>query len=141
MFKCILIAIDVNDAEGATRLMSAARSLMQSADTVFHVLNVVPETGMAMVGSMLGPNHSAEIMETAKRLVEDWAQQTIPAEINAHLHVSQGTIYDRIIKAADEVGADAIVVGAHRPGLQDYLIGPNSARVARHARQSVFVIR
>ncbi|MEO0863555.1 MAG: universal stress protein, partial [Pseudomonadota bacterium] len=36
---------------------------------------------------------------------------------------------------------DAIFVGAHRPELKDYLIGPNAARVARHAQQSVFVVR
>ena len=141
MFKCVLIAVDVNDADGATRVMQAAMSMIHDPDATFHVLNVVPETGMAMVGNLLGPDHSHQIIEEAKSLLERWAQTTIPAEIDARLHVSQGTIYDRIIKAAEEVSADAIVVGAHRPGLQDYLIGPNAARVARHARQSVFVIR
>ena len=57
------------------------------------------------------------------------------------LHVDQGTIYDRVLQEAKSVGADAIVVGANKSQLQDYLIGPNAARVARHAPQSVFVVR
>ena len=59
----------------------------------------------------------------------------------ASFNVTQGTIYHEIIKAAKEVGADAIVVGANRPALSDYLVGPNAARVVRHAPQSVLVIR
>jgi hypothetical protein len=30
---------------------------------------------------------------------------------------------------------------AHSPDLKDYLLGPNAARVVRHANQSVMVIR
>ena len=52
-----------------------------------------------------------------------------------------GTIYKRIIKSADELGADLIVLTSHRPETKDYLLGPNAARVVRHAKQSVFVIR
>jgi nucleotide-binding universal stress UspA family protein len=33
------------------------------------------------------------------------------------------------------------VVGAHRQDLKDYLLGPNAARVVRHADCSVYVVR
>jgi universal stress protein F len=52
-----------------------------------------------------------------------------------------GTVYDQIIKTANALSVDCIIVGAHGPSLKDYLIGPNAARVARHAAQSVFVVR
>jgi universal stress protein F len=32
-------------------------------------------------------------------------------------------------------------MGAHRPSLADFLLGPNSARVARHAGCTVTVVR
>ena len=57
------------------------------------------------------------------------------------IHVSEGTVYDQIIRVSHALNIDAIIVGAHRPELKDYLIGPNAARVARHAPQSVFVVR
>jgi universal stress protein F len=141
MFNTILAAVDVNDTEGASRLIQAALHLTRNEEAVLHVLNVVPDAGMAMVGSLLGPDQSRKAVEQAKSALESWAESAIPSEVDARLHVSKGSIYDRIIKVADELGVHAIVVGAHRPGLQDYLIGPNSARVARHANQSVFVIR
>ncbi len=34
-----------------------------------------------------------------------------------------------------------IVMASHRPEMSDYLLGPNAARVVRHARRSVSVIR
>ena len=52
-----------------------------------------------------------------------------------------GTIYDEILAVADEIGADLIVMASHRPALRDYLLGPNAARVVRHAKQSVLVVR
>ena len=52
-----------------------------------------------------------------------------------------GRVYDQIITAANKLGVDAIVMASHTPELSDYLLGPNSARVVRHAKQSVFVVR
>jgi nucleotide-binding universal stress UspA family protein len=34
-----------------------------------------------------------------------------------------------------------IVMASHRPELKDYLLGPNAARVVRHAECSVLVVR
>jgi nucleotide-binding universal stress UspA family protein len=34
-----------------------------------------------------------------------------------------------------------IIIGSHSPSMQDYLLGPNAARVVRHANCSVLVIR
>ncbi len=65
----------------------------------------------------------------------------VPDDLGYDLTVVKGHIYDNILKTADRIGADVIVLGAHRPDLEDYLLGPNSARVVRHAKQSVFVVR
>ena len=46
-----------------------------------------------------------------------------------------------MLEVAEEIKPDQIVIGAHRPGLQDFLLGPNTARVVRHAKCSVNVIR
>ncbi len=56
-------------------------------------------------------------------------------------HVAHGTIYDEIMKAADKLDCDLILMGSHRPELKDYLLGPNAVRIVRHANQSVFVVR
>lgn len=141
MFKSILLAVDVNDKTGAKRSTEAAVSMAKTNGAVLHLLNVVPDSGMAMVGSMLGPDHARQMTEQAEAELKAWADAAIPSDLDVRLHIAQGTIYDQIIKASKSLNVDAIVVGAHSPGLQDYLMGPNAARVARHASQSVFVIR
>lgn len=55
--------------------------------------------------------------------------------------VANGTVYEEILKAAKETKCDFIVMASHRPELKDYLLGPNAARVVRHAECSVLVIR
>ncbi|MEL6104142.1 MAG: universal stress protein [Pseudomonadota bacterium] len=141
MFKNLLLAVDVNDKGGATKCAQAASSMAQSEGATLHVLNVVPDSGMAIVGASLSADLSTKVMEQAKADLQAWAEAAMPGDINVQLHVSRGTVYDQIIKAAESLKVDAIFVGAHRPELKDYLMGPNAARVARHAPQSVFVIR
>ena len=141
MFDTLLVAVDVADTHEATRASEAAVRMARSEGASLHVLNVVPDSGMAIVGASLGPEHSRKMVAQAKTSLEAWAAKSIPEDVKAELHVSVGTIYDQIIRVAGQLKVDAIFVGANRPELRDYLMGPNAARVARHATQSVFVVR
>ena len=42
---------------------------------------------------------------------------------------------------AQKEGADLIIVGSHKPGIGDYLLGSTSARIVRHAPCAVHVLR
>ncbi|MQQ09755.1 universal stress protein [Epibacterium sp. SM1979] len=141
MFKTILLAVDVNDPKGAERPAATALQLAGAAGAKLHIMNVVPDFGMAIVGSFFTQDHNAQIMAEAKTALETWAKALKDAPKDTVLHVDQGTIYEEVLKEAARIKADAIVVGAHKSQLKDYLIGPNAARIARHAQQSVFVVR
>ena len=52
-----------------------------------------------------------------------------------------GTVYDQVIRLADEIDANLIVVGGGREDLKDYLLGSNTARIVRHSDRSVMVLR
>ena len=112
MFKSILLCVDLNDPESSEKPCAAACKLAKDHEAELHVLNVIPDYGMP-----------------------------IDASLSPKLHTAHVTIYDQIIKFAAKQNCDAIVLGAHRPVLKDYLVGPNAARVVRHSTQSVFVIR
>jgi nucleotide-binding universal stress UspA family protein len=51
------------------------------------------------------------------------------------------SIYVEILRVAEEVAADLIVAGSHRPAMRNYLLGTNASRAVRHARCSVLVAR
>jgi nucleotide-binding universal stress UspA family protein len=46
-----------------------------------------------------------------------------------------------IIDYADQNDVDCIVIGSHKPGLKDFLLGSTAARVVRHSGCSVHVLR
>lgn len=137
MFDRILLAIDVNDLGGANRAATALRQIAPDGAEL-HVLNVVPSYGWPIVAQAMATNNEAEMKAEARERLDNWIAEQLPGAIP---HILQGTIYDQILKLSKTLEVDAIVVGAHRPELQDYLVGPNAARVVRHAPQSVFVIR
>lgn len=141
MYKRILLAVDVQDAENSARTANVAARMAAAEGAELHVVNVVPDTGMAIVGSHLSAAQMKAVMAEAKAQLASWAKTAVPDLAAANLHAVRGTIYDRILKTATEIGADLIVIGAHSPELRDYLIGPNAGRVVRHAQQSVFVVR
>lgn len=113
------------------------------------VMTVVPDlaTGLdwryAIRGEMQG---SAEFdlrklvddaLQRVKSILADYDTTDVALEAIAR----HGTIYEQILGVAEEQAVDQIIMGAHRPSLANYLIGPNSARVVRHARCSVNVVR
>ncbi|SLN63981.1 universal stress protein [Pseudooctadecabacter jejudonensis] len=52
-----------------------------------------------------------------------------------------GHTYRSIIDYATENNVDCIVMGSHKPGFSDYLLGSTAARVVRHAPCAVHVYR
>lgn len=141
MFKTLLLTVDVNDLKGSERPAEVAKSMAAQNDAELHIMNVVPDYGMSIVGSFFSADHNKAILQEAKVALETWVAERFAELANVRLHVDQGTIYDLVLKEAEAVSADAIIVGAHKSQLKDYLIGPNAARISRHAKQSVFVVR
>jgi nucleotide-binding universal stress UspA family protein len=52
-----------------------------------------------------------------------------------------GHTYRSIIDYATEHNVDCIVMGSHKPGFSDFLLGSTAARVVRHAPCAVHVYR
>ena len=82
-----------------------------------------------------------EWKDQAAKELQEIASKSIPKEMQGGVVVENGTVYREIVEAAKDLDISHIVMGAHRPSLADFLLGPNSARVARHAGCSVTVVR
>lgn len=141
MFKTILLPVDLTDQSSVARPLALAIQLARQDGATLHVITVVPDFGMSIVGGYFDADFEQRAMAEATRQLEAWAAEALPREITAETHVAHGRIYQQILHAADTLGCDAIVLGAHRPEFSDYLLGPNAARVVRHASQSVMVVR
>ena len=139
MTQTILFPIDL--AAPATWETALPRALDLAQGGVLHVMTVIPNFGMSMVGSYFDDGFIARALHEVGEELSKWVRTNIPETQEVHPHVLHGRIYDEIIRAAGRVGADTIVMGAPKPHMTEYLLGPNAARVVRHAEQSVFIVR
>ena len=140
MYKRILVPVDLQDRGVAVRVLEEAAYIAKGSNAELHLLTVVPTYSMSIVGSFFPEGYEAKALTAARAALTDFMAEQTAAE-GAKGHVAHGTIYDEIMKVADKLGCDLIVMASHRPELKDYLLGPNAARVVRHANQSVFVVR
>lgn len=141
MFHTVLLPIDLSTDQSWSRALPAALNLCKASGGVLHVATVVPDFGMSVVGSFFDAKFEENALRKVGEALREWVAKNVPDEVDVHPHVLHGRVYDQIIAAADRLKVDAIVMGSHTPELSDYLLGPNAARVVRHAKQSVFVVR
>ncbi|CAN0603295.1 unnamed protein product [Ectocarpus sp. 12 AP-2014] len=107
------------------------------------VVSIVPDFGMSQVGSFFDKDHHDKMVEDAKEHLNALVIKALDAEQNEKTRhiIATGRAYAEVLSVAEKSGADLIVVGAHTSDLADYLLGPNAARIVRHAKCSVYVVR
>lgn len=138
MFRSILAPVDVSVPSETQRLLTKAGALADQWGSDLHVVTVVPNVGMAIVGAQLDQNFE----ENSKtRAADELSALVSQSGVTATGHTLMGTVYDRVIALAEELDVALIVLGAHRPELRDYLLGSNAARLVRHSNRSVLVLR
>lgn len=138
MFKKVLIPVDVTARADTQKLLKAAKTLTDGWACEIHVATVVPTVSMPIVGSYFDKDFEAE---SAAAAAKELTSAVADANIDAREHVFTGTVYDTVINMASKLDADLIVIGAHQPEVRDYLLGSNAARVVRHSKCSVLVLR
>ncbi len=142
MYKRILVPIDLQESDRPRSMaLQKAVEICRSSNGELYVLTVVPDMGMPIVAQYFPPDAGDKIVADAENMLHDLVGAHIPDDIEVHHMVAQGSVHRRILRMAERVGADLIVIPAHRMKLQDYLLGTNAARVVRHARCSVLVVR
>jgi universal stress protein F len=136
MYKTILVPVQIGDAAHGKAMIAMARKIggKKARLIVAHVIEDIP--------AFVATNLPAGIMEKSKQsAVRETKALAKAADAAAEVEVRTGHAATTILVIAEDVGADLIIVGSHRPGLQDYLLGSTAARVVRHSNCSVLVAR
>jgi universal stress protein F len=145
-----LAPIDLDDEELSTNVIKTTVQMATGVkDAKIYLMTVIPgiiaglDQRYAIRGEMHGSTNYPlqEWKDQAAEELKKVADGSIPKAMQAGVVVENGTIYREIVEAAKDLDIDHIVMGAHSPSLADFLLGPNSARVARHAGCSVTVVR
>jgi len=141
MYKIVLLPIDLNSIETQETAFGMAIQVAERFGAKLHVLAVVPNFGVGVVSSFFPEDYEEKVLAAAEAELQNVLRQRIPEGIEVEHAVASGTIYKEVLDYAGQIKADLIVMASHRPELKDYLIGPNAARVVRHAGCSVLVVR
>jgi len=138
-FEKILIPVDLDQESSWREALPAAVDQARHSSGKLHIVTVVPEEPPQL--AWLPADYSAKMIAHVKPKLAKLVDAHLPADVSAEQHVRQGSVYREIVELAQELEVDLIVIASHRPELKDYLLGPNAARVVRHAECSVMVIR
>ncbi len=149
MTTSILAPIDLADQGTSDAVLGAAIDQAVSTGAKLTVMAVVPDfvSGLDYRYAIRGETGGSagydvkEIVGEALARLNEVVSARAPEGMEIDTIARHGTVYEQILHVAEEIAADQIVIGAHRPQLSDYLLGPNTARVVRHAHCSVNVVR
>jgi nucleotide-binding universal stress UspA family protein len=141
MYKDILLAVDLVHESSWRKALPESVHIAQTSGSRIHLLTVVPDFGSSLVGSFFPKEHAAKLLEQVRQQLHEFSKKNIPEGIPIQHIVGHGSAYDEILHYARETKSDLIVIGSHRPEMQDYLLGPTAAKVVRHAKCSVLVVR
>jgi len=136
MYKTIIVPIDLSQSDKSPAALRVAKNLADHKSRII-IVNVVEDIP-AYVAAELPTGFIEKSKEDAEA---DLTALVKDAGLKAEVDVRSGAPHSEILAAADEKGADLIIVASHRPGLSDYFLGSTAARVVRHANCSVLVVR
>ncbi len=137
MYKNIMVPVDLGHAATLQTALATAADLAKHYDAKVTYVGV---TGTAPSSVAHNPEeYSAKLAEFAAGQGDAHGVQT-----GAHAEVSHDPAADldtTLLKAADTIGADLIIMQSHIPGLGDAFWPSNGGKIARQAKCSVMVIR
>ena len=136
MYKHILVPIVFDHGDQGSDAVDIAVHLLADGGkiTLLHVLEDVPAYAAAHIPHGIREQHRQTAADDLDELARDVKADTECAVI--HGHASQS-----IMDFGVQHGADCIIIASHKPGLEDYFIGSTAARVVRHAKCAVHVMR
>jgi nucleotide-binding universal stress UspA family protein len=136
MYRSILVPIDLDHGALGVRIVQLARAIggPEARVTALHVLDPIPPYVAAQISKDMMEAHRTQMLGALQKLLDE-------SGTHAEAVLRRGAPAQEILDMAAELNSDLIVIGSHKPGLRDYMIGSTAARVVRHAACSVLIDR
>lgn len=143
MYKNILVPVDVFEIGLADKALSHAQFLAQSASGQIHLVHVNPLFSPQLTRGFISDARKMEdyLVKNSEEKLAELAKKSSLPESDIHIHVRSGKIRDEVIKLADELQADVVIIGSRNPNIQTHLLGSEAASIVRYAHVPVFVVR
>ena len=100
MFKSILLPIDLATEANWEKPLALAAGLARDGGGVLHVMSVLPDFGMSVVGSYFDKDFEGAALMDISAQIKSWVSRNVPEGVKAEAHVAHGSIYHEIIPTA-----------------------------------------
>lgn len=134
MYQKIIVSLSL-DHGIAQKAIQVARTMKNEGGEIIAVHVYEPLQGS------VNAYVTEESVANAVKSAEAALAERVANESDVESVLIKGHSGRAITDYAEKIGADCIIVGSHKPGLRDFLLGSTAARVARHAPCSVHVLR
>lgn len=137
MFKRILIAIDP-DEPSTLQAFPPACLIADASGAEIIVCSVVPDA-TAILKAQWSEIGLRDLLDRVRSKLIGITERLFHRAVR--VEVVQGAVASGVLRIAEDVSADLIVLVSHEPGPQDHLLTAHGAKIAREARCSVLVVR
>lgn len=136
MYKHVLVPIVPDHGSRGSEALEIADRLVAEGGkiTLLHVLEDVP----AYVVSYIPEGIRDSQRESATEKLGNLAKAV---EADCEIAVIHGHASNSIMDYGEAHDVNCIVVASHKPGFEDYFLGSTAARIVRHAKCCVHVVR
>lgn len=142
MYSKIMLPVDLNEEASWSKALPTALALCRSFSASLHLVTVLPDYNMPLVGSYFPEDFTKNAPEAITEAQRAFIKANVPADIPAQSVIVDGSPWEAIIKAAKKLEIDLIVMASHnKRKFADYVLGPNAEHVVHHAKMSVMIVR
>lgn len=136
------ILVPVRGGVDAYEKVELALALAKGLGSRVTVLNVVDERVIGdPEAGLVRETLNEQLREEGQKLLDDLATLAAEGEVRLSTRLERGPVVETIVKVADEIGADAIIVGAHKQTWLGRLLGGSLAEaVLRAANCAVIAV-
>lgn len=136
MYTNIIVPVVFDHGERSAQSLKVAQQLLEEGGkiTLLHVMEEVPSYATTYLPEGLKEQHEKDAVDGLNEMAKGLTANCAFAVVHGHAYTS-------ILQYSKTHEADCIVIASHKPGFEDYFLGSTAARVVRHAKCGVHILR
>ena len=141
MYNNILFPVDLEHTKEAEKALKISVEEAQRSKAKITVMTVAPGFGMPIVASFFDEVTVKNAMKEVARQLKSYISDNFPDDIEIQAVVMEGNPAELILKQAKKDGSDLIVISSYNSEANHLLLGSCAAKVVRHSKCSVTVVK
>ena len=138
MYQRIMVPVDLAHVEQLTKALTTGADLAK--------LYQIPVCYVGVTAALPGSvaHNPDEYDELLRNFTQDQKDSQGLADVSSMTILSNDPavdLDDKLMQAAQDLGADLIVMASHKPGLIEHIFASNAGYVASYSTVSVLVVR